>query len=52
MTILYLFGSAAPPVLGIGAVIEDAQRSGFDVCLGLTPTPPAGWSHRWTSWSA
>ncbi|EFE81290.1 conserved hypothetical protein [Streptomyces albidoflavus] len=38
MTVLYLFGSAAPPVLGIGAVIEDAQRCGFDVCLGLTPT--------------
>ncbi|MFF2977509.1 flavoprotein [Streptomyces albidoflavus] len=37
-TTLYLFGSAAPPVLGVGPVIEDAQRRGFDVCLGLTPT--------------
>ncbi|WP_460071053.1 flavoprotein [Streptomyces sp. YKOK-I1] len=35
---LYLFGSAAPPVFDIVRVIEDAQRRGFDVCLGLTPT--------------
>lgn len=35
---LYLFGSAAPPVFDVARVIEDAQRRGFDVCLGLTPT--------------
>lgn len=35
---LYLFGSAAPPVFEVATVIEDAQRRGFDVCLGLTPT--------------
>lgn len=35
---LYLFGSAAPPVFDVAAVIEDAQGRGFDVCLGLTPT--------------
>ena len=38
MTTLYLFGSAAPPVLEIARVIEDAQARGWDVCLGLTPT--------------
>jgi hypothetical protein len=36
--VLYLFGSAAPPVFDVAKVIEDAQRRGFDVCLGLTPT--------------
>ncbi|MGJ5898535.1 flavoprotein [Streptomyces niveiscabiei] len=36
--VLYLFGSAAPPVLNVAAVIADAQERGFDVCLGLTPT--------------
>ncbi|MCC5033430.1 flavoprotein [Streptomyces sp. WAC 00631] len=36
--VLYLLGSAAPPVLGIGAVIERARSTGWDVCLGLTPT--------------
>ncbi|MEV6498310.1 flavoprotein [Streptomyces prunicolor] len=36
--VLYLFGSAAPPVFDIAKVIEDAQSRGFDVCLGLTPT--------------
>ena len=36
--ILYLFGSAAPPVFDVASVIEDAQERGFDVCLGLTPT--------------
>lgn len=36
--VLYLFGSAAPPVLDIAPVIEDAHGRGFDVCLGLTPT--------------
>jgi phosphopantothenoylcysteine synthetase/decarboxylase len=36
--VLYLFGSAAPPVFDIAQVIRDAQNRGFDVCLGLTPT--------------
>ncbi|MGW7671471.1 flavoprotein [Streptomyces sp. NPDC054775] len=36
--VLYLFGSAAPPVFDVAKVIEDAQGRGFDVCLGLTPT--------------
>lgn len=40
--VLYLFGSAAPPVHDVAAVIEDAQRRGFDVCLGLTPA-----ANRW-----
>lgn len=35
---LYLFGSAAPPIFDVASVIKDAQRRGFDVCLGLTPT--------------
>lgn len=36
--VLYLFGSAAPPVFDVARVIDDAQGRGFDVCLGLTPT--------------
>ncbi|MFE5038890.1 flavoprotein [Streptomyces sp. NPDC056683] len=36
--VLYLFGSAAPPVFDVAAVIKDAQARGFDVCLGLTPS--------------
>ncbi|MEE4594470.1 flavoprotein [Streptomyces sp. DSM 41524] len=36
--VLYLFGSAAPPVLNIAGVIEQAQAADWDVCLGLTPT--------------
>ncbi|MFF0792919.1 flavoprotein [Streptomyces spiralis] len=36
--VLYLFGSAAPPVFDVANVIQDAQTRGFDVCLGLTPT--------------
>ncbi|GAA2476198.1 flavoprotein [Streptomyces gobitricini] len=35
---LYLFCSAAPPVFDVASVIEDAQRRGWDMCLGLTPT--------------
>ncbi|MYZ40049.1 MULTISPECIES: flavoprotein [unclassified Streptomyces] len=35
---LYLFGTAAPPVLDIAQVIHDAQSRGWDVRLGLTPT--------------
>ncbi|MET7646341.1 flavoprotein [Streptomyces sp. NPDC005426] len=38
MTTLYLLGSAAPPVLDVASVIEDAQARGYDVCLGLTPS--------------
>lgn len=40
--VLYLFGSAAPPVFDVANVIQDAQARGFDVCLGLTPT-----ANRW-----
>lgn len=40
--ILYLFGAAAPPVLDVARVVEEAQGAGWDVCLGLTPTA-AGW---------
>ncbi|ALO94588.1 flavoprotein [Streptomyces hygroscopicus subsp. limoneus] len=36
--VLYLFGSAAPPVFDVAEVVADAQGRGFDVCLGLTPT--------------
>lgn len=35
---LYIFGSAAPPVFDVAEAIESAQREGWDVCLGLTPT--------------
>ncbi|WP_327169108.1 flavoprotein [Streptomyces subrutilus] len=35
---LYLLCSAAPPVFDIAGVVEEAQRRGWDVCLGLTPT--------------
>jgi len=38
MTTLYLFGSAAPPVLEVSGVIRQAQARGWDVCVGLTPT--------------
>ncbi|MFB6775774.1 flavoprotein [Streptomyces sp. NPDC056337] len=36
--VLYLFGSAAPPVFDIADAVTNAQNRGFDVCLGLTPT--------------
>ncbi|MFE5094273.1 flavoprotein [Streptomyces sp. NPDC056638] len=36
--VLYLFGSAAPPVFETGKVIQEAQARGWDVCPGLTPT--------------
>ncbi|GAA3122620.1 flavoprotein [Streptomyces rameus] len=36
--VLYLFGSAAPPVFDVAEVVVNAQGRGFDVCLGLTPT--------------
>ncbi len=35
---LYLLASAAPPVFDVARVVESAQRAGWDVCLGLTPT--------------
>ncbi|MFC9244598.1 flavoprotein [Streptomyces sp. NPDC057136] len=38
MTTLYLFGSAAPPVLEVAEVIKAGKGRGWDVCLGLTPT--------------
>jgi Flavoprotein len=43
---LYLFGSAAPPVLDVARVIESAQAAGWDVCLGLTPTADAWLAER------
>jgi len=36
--VLYLLGSAAPPVLSVGSVVERAQGQGWSVCLGLSPT--------------
>lgn len=36
--VLYLFGSAAPPVHQFPDVVRRAQGEGFDVCVGLTPT--------------
>ncbi|WP_299530572.1 flavoprotein [uncultured Streptomyces sp.] len=38
MAVLYVFGSAAPPVLDVERVVEEAQSQGWDVCVGLTPT--------------
>lgn len=38
----YLFGSAAPPVLGLAQVVRQAQFRGWEVVLGLTPTA-ASW---------
>ena len=35
--VLYVVGCAAPPVLGIHALIEAAQARGWDPCLVLTP---------------
>lgn len=40
--VLYLFGSAAPPVQQLSDAVRHAQATGFDVCVGLTPTA-AGW---------
>ncbi|MEU6062808.1 flavoprotein [Streptomyces sp. NPDC047097] len=37
-SVLYLFGSAAPPVQDLPEVVRRAQAEGFDVCVGLTPT--------------
>lgn len=39
--VLYLFGSAAPPVLDVSEVVEEARSRGWDVCVGLTPTAAA-----------
>lgn len=36
--VLYLLGSAAPPLRYIDRPIRDAQTAGWEVCLGLTPT--------------
>ncbi|MGW4648020.1 flavoprotein [Kitasatospora sp. NPDC004289] len=35
--VLYLLGTAAPPVLEFPAVVADAQARGWEVCVGLTP---------------
>ncbi len=35
--VLYVIGCAAPPVLGIHALVEMAQARGWDTCLVLTP---------------
>lgn len=42
LSVLYLLGSAAPPVLRMETVVRDAQRAGWEVCVGLTPTA-ASW---------
>ncbi|RSO46749.1 flavoprotein [Streptomyces sp. WAC 06725] len=36
--VLYLFGSAAPPVHQFPDMVRRARGSGFDICVGLTPT--------------
>lgn len=36
--VLYLLGSAAPPVLSVASVVERAQAEDWNVCLGLSPT--------------
>jgi hypothetical protein len=36
--VLYLLGTAAPPVLDVAIVVTSAQARGWDVCVGLTPT--------------
>lgn len=41
MTTLYLFGTAALPVLEIAETVRAAQARGWDVCLGLTPSAAA-----------
>ncbi|OEU92221.1 flavoprotein [Streptomyces abyssalis] len=37
-SVLYLLGSAAPPVLDIADVVRRAQADGWSVCVGLTTT--------------
>ncbi|KUL35679.1 flavoprotein [Streptomyces sp. NRRL F-4489] len=36
--VLYVFGSAAPPVREFPDVVRRAQAEGYEVCVGLTPT--------------
>jgi len=36
--VLYLMACAAPPVLHVAEPIRAAQKAGWNVCLGLTPT--------------
>ncbi|GAA2074649.1 hypothetical protein GCM10009801_28730 [Streptomyces albiaxialis] len=36
--VLYLFGCAAPPVLDLPSVVEQALADNWTVCVGLTPT--------------
>ncbi|MGW8377971.1 flavoprotein [Streptomyces sp. ODS28] len=38
MPVLYLFGTAAPPVLDLPDVVARAQADGWTVCVGLTTT--------------
>ncbi|WP_344581292.1 flavoprotein [Streptomyces lunalinharesii] len=40
--VMYLFGSAAPPVHDVPDVVHRLQEQGYDVCVGLTPT-----AYRW-----
>ncbi|RBM07228.1 flavoprotein [Streptomyces sp. PT12] len=40
--VLYLLGSAAPPVLDVGRAVRAATERGWEVCVGLTPTA-ASW---------
>lgn len=35
--VLYLFGSAAPPVHEFPVLVRRAQSEGYEVCVGLTP---------------
>ncbi|MFE2156655.1 flavoprotein [Streptomyces lydicus] len=42
--VLYLFGSAAPPVHEFPDVVRRANAEGYEVCVGLTPT-----AARWLS---
>ncbi|NLU70369.1 flavoprotein [Streptomyces sp. HNM0574] len=39
--VMYLFGSAAPPVLDLVGAVERARSAGWSVCVGLTPTAAA-----------
>lgn len=42
LPVLYVVACAAPPVLRIRDLVDDAQARGWDVCLILTPTA-ASW---------
>lgn len=36
--VLYLFGTAAPPVHHVATAVQSAHARGWGVCLGVTPT--------------